>query len=221
MILEEVFPNSGTITLESESLDTYYPKVDGIRFNFVLSSNISTSSSSDESSNQMDRELLKFIRSESDLIITTGKTARSENLKASRYAPMLILTRSADELNIPAVEPNEAKPVYVTQRLGTIYPSDKAIAIGGIQDSPTDFVESFCRANNLRHPVLESGIDTARLFAASGIVKEVDLTVTNAANKAEAQKLAEDFLKNIQFEGSVLIQILKTGETWFFRFGAA
>lgn len=221
MILEEVFPNPGTRSLDSESLDTYYPKVDGIRFNFVLSNGITLDTTSDNSTNKLDRELLKFIRSQSDLIITTGKTARSENLKASKYAPMLILTRSAGELNIKAVESNEAKPVYVTQRLGTIYPSDKAIAIGGIQDSLTDFVESFCRANNINHPVLESGVETAKLFASSRAIKEVDLTVTNAADKDEAETSGADFLKNIQFEGSVLIQILRSEDTWFFRYGAA
>ena len=221
MILEEVFPSIGTRTIVADNLDTYYPKVEGLRFNFVLSANPSQSSNSDEASNQIDRELLKFIRSQSDLIITTGKTARSENLRASKYAPMLILTRSSDELHIPAVEPNEAKPVYVTQRLGTVYPSDKAIAIGGIQDSPTDFVESFCRANSLRHAVLESGIETAKLFAAARTIKEVNLTVTNAADEVAAKNLAEDFLKNIQFEGSVLNQILRTEDTWFFRYGAA
>ena len=221
MILEEVFPSIGIRTIDSDNLATYYPRVEGIRFNFVLSSSASQSSNSDEASNKIDRELLKYIRSQSDLIITTGKTARSENLRASNYAPMLILTRSSDELNIPALQPNDAKPVYVTQRLGTIYPNDKAIAIGGIQDSPTDFVESFCRANNLRHAVLESGIETAKLFAASRTIKEVNLTVTNAADEVAAKNLAEDFLKNIQFEGSVLIQILRTEDTWFFRYGAA
>ena len=221
MILEEVFPSIGIRTIDSDNLATYYPRVEGIRFNFVLSSSASQSSNSDEASNKIDRELLKYIRSQSDLIITTGKTARSENLRASNYAPMLILTRSSDELNIPALQPNDAKPVYVTQRLGTIYPNDKAIAIGGIQDSPTDFVESFCRANNLRHAVLESGIETAKLFAASRTIKEVNLTVTNAADEVAAKNLAEDFLKNIQFEGSVLNQILRTEDTWFFRYGAA
>ena len=221
MILEEVFPSIGTRTIDAENLDTYYPKVEGLRFNFVLSANASQSSNSDEASNKIDRELLKFIRSQSDLIMTTGKTARSENLRASKYAPMLILTRTSDEFNIPAVEPNEAKPVYVTQRLGTIYPSDKAIAIGGIQDNLTDFVESFCRANNFRHPVLESGIETAKLFATPRTIKEVNLTVTNAADEVAAKNLAEDFLKNIQCDGSALIQILRSEETWFFRYGAA
>ena len=221
MILEEVFPSIGTRTIDAENLDTYYPKVEGLRFNFVLSANASQSSNSDEASNKIDRELLKFIRSQSDLIMTTGKTARSENLRASKYAPMLILTRTSDEFNIPAVEPNEAKPVYVTQRLGTIYPSDKAIAIGGIQDNLTDFVESFCRAKNFRHPVLESGIETAQLFASSKTIKEVNLTVTHAADEVAAKNLAEDFLKNIQFDGSALIQILRSEETWFFRYGAA
>ena len=221
MILEEVFPNPGTRSLDSDSLNAYYPTVFGIRFNYVLSSNISASSNSDEASNQIDRELLKFIRSQSDLIITTGKTARSENLKASKYAPMLILTRSSGELDIPAVEPSEAKPVYVTQRLGTIYPSEKAIAIGVIQDSLPEFVDSFSRANNIKHPVLESGIETAKLFSSSGKLKEVNLTVTEAADKAEAEILAEKFLSVIQFESSVLIQILRSKDTWFFRYGAA
>jgi hypothetical protein len=221
LILEEVFPKSGNRTLDSESLNTYYPKVDGIRFNFVLSANTTASNNSDEASNQLDRELLKFIRSQSDLIITTGKTARSENLKASKYAPMLILTRSSGELDIPAVEPSEAKPVYVTQRLGTIYPSEKAIAIGGIQNSLPEFVDSFSWANNIKHPVLESGIETANLFSSSGKLKEVNLTVTEAADKSEAQKLAETFLSVIQFEGSILIQILRFQDTWFFRYGAA
>ena len=221
MILEEVFPNPGTRSLDAEDLSTLYPKVAGIRFNYVLSANTKPSSNSDEVSNQIDRELLKFIRSQSDLIITTGKTARSENLKASKFAPMLILTRSSDELNVPAVEPNDAKPVYVSQRLGTIYQSDKAIAIGGIQDNLPEFVESFSRANNLKHLVLESGLETARVFSSSGALAEVDLTVTKAASQAEGEAVAEDFLNLILFSDVILIQILRSEGTWFFRYGAA
>jgi DNA-binding LacI/PurR family transcriptional regulator len=221
LILEEVFPNPGARSLDPQDLNTLYPTVEGIRFNFVLSANTAATSNSDEASNQIDRELLKFIRSQSDLIITTGKTARSENLKASKFAPMLILTRSSDELNVPAVEPNDAKPVYVSQRLGTIYQSDKAIAIGGIQDSLPEFVESFSRANNLKHLVLESGLETARVFSSSGALKEADLTVTKAASQAEAEAVAEEFLNLIQFSDAILIQILQSQGTWFFRYGAA
>lgn len=217
MILEEVFPQSGNRALDSESLNTYYPKVDGIRFNFVLSNGITLDTTSDNSTNKLDRELLKFIRSQSDLIITTGKTARAENLSASKYAPMLILTRSPEELDIPAVHPNEGKPVYITQRLGTEYQSNKAIAIGGVQDELPVFVESFLRANNFLYPVLETGVETAKLFAASGVIKEVNLTLTSSTSRVEAEVAARDFLANLGVE-ALLSQLLKSEDTWLFRF---
>ncbi|MEY3317453.1 MAG: hypothetical protein RLZZ503_655, partial [Actinomycetota bacterium] len=200
MILEQVFPVSGTeVAFDSEYLVVLYPKVEGLRFNFVIANGTNLDASSDNSSNKLDRELLKFIRSQSDLIITTGKTARAENLKASKFAPMLILTTSSEDLNIAAVHVNEGKPVYITQRLGTQYPSDKAIAIGGVQDELPEFVDSFCRANSFKHSVFESGMETAKIFAASGKINEVNLTLTNFTSKFDAEATAIDFLGMIGF----------------------
>ena len=221
MILEQVFPVSGTeVAFDAEHLAVLYPKVEGLRFNFVLANGTNLDTSSDNSTNKLDRELLKFIRSQSDLIITTGKTARAENLTASKFAPMLILTKSSEDLDIPAVNANEGKPVYITQRLGTQYPSEKAIAIGGVQDQLPQFVDSFCRANSFKHSVLESGMETALIFASSGKIKEVNLTLTNFNSKFDAETTAKDFLGKIGFEAE-LLQILRSEETWFFRFGAA
>lgn len=219
MILEQVFPVSGTeVAFDSEHLAVLYPKVEGLRFNFVIANGTNLDASSDNSSNKLDRELLKFIRSQSDLIITTGKTARAENLKASKFAPMLILTTSSEDLNIAAVHVNEGKPVYITQRLGTQYPSDKAIAIGGVQDELPEFVDSFCRANSFKHSVFESGMETAKIFAASGKINEVNLTLTNFTSKFDAEATAIDFLAKIGFRAE-LLQILRSEDTWFFRFG--
>ena len=221
MILEQVFPVSGIeVAFNSEHLAVLYPKVEGLRFNFVLANGTNLDTSSDNSTNKLDRELLKFIRSQSDLIITTGKTARAENLTASKFAPMLILTKSSEDLDIPAVNANEGKPVYITQRLGIQYPSEKAIAIGGVQDELPLFVDSFCRANSFKHSVLESGMETALIFASSGKIKEVDLTLTNFNSKVDAEDAANDFLGKIGFEAE-LLQILRSEDTWFFRFGAA
>jgi hypothetical protein len=219
LILEQVFPVSGTeVAFDSEYLVVLYPKVEGLRFNFVIANGTNLDASSDNSSNKLDRELLKFIRSQSDLIITTGKTARAENLKASKFAPMLILTTSSEDLNIAAVHVNEGKPVYITQRLGTQYPSDKAIAIGGVQDELPEFVDSFCRANSFKHSVFESGMETAKIFAASGKINEVNLTLTNFTSKFDAEATAIDFLAKIGFRAE-LLQILRSEDTWFFRFG--
>jgi hypothetical protein len=221
LILEQVFPVSGTeVAFDSEHLAVLYPKVEGLRFNFVIANGTNLDTSSDNSTNKLDREMLKFIRSQSDLIITTGKTARAENIAASKFAPMLILTTSSDDLDIAAVQVNEGKPVYITQRLGTQYPSEKAIAIGGVQDQLPEFVDSFCRANNFKHSVLESGMETARIFVSSASINEVNLTLTNFTSKLDAEDTAQDFLGKIGFEAK-LLQILRSVDTWFFRFGAA
>jgi hypothetical protein len=221
LILEQVFPESGTeVYFDSEHLTVLYPKVEGLRFNFVIANGTNLDASSDNSTNKLDRELLKFIRSQSDLIITTGKTARAENLTASKFAPMLILTTSSDDLDIAAVQVNEGKPVYITQRLGTQYPSEKVIAIGGVQDKLPEFVESFCRANNFRNTVLESGVKTAKIFATAGKINEVDLTLTNFNSRVDAEASAKDFLEEIGFEAQ-LLQIFRSEDNWFFRFGAA
>ena len=220
MILEQVFPVSGTeVAFDAEHLAVLYPKVEGLRFNFVIANGTNLDASSDNSTNKLDRELLKFIRSQSDLIITTGKTARAENLTASKFAPMLILTTSSDDLNIAAVQVNDGKPVYITQRLGTQYPSEKAIAIGRVQDQLPQFVDSFCRANSFKQSVLECGMETAKIFASSGNINEVDLTLTNFTSKLDAEAAAIDFLGKIGFEAQ-LLQILRAEDTWFFRFGA-
>jgi len=63
-----------------------------------------TGTSSDLSS-PFDLRLLKSLRSQADCIVTTGKTARIENYKASKFAPVAFLTRSPNSLNeIPAFE---------------------------------------------------------------------------------------------------------------------
>ena len=220
MILEQVFPESGTkVPFDSEDLTVLYPKVYGLRFNFVVANGNTLDTASDQSTNKLDRELLKFIRSQSDLIITTGKTARAENLAASKFAPMLILTTSSEDIDSAAVQANEGKPVYITQRLGTQYPSEKAFAIGGVQDKLPEFVDSFCRANNFRNAVLESGVETAKIFANAGKINEVDLTLTNFTSRVVAEASAKDFLEKIGFEAQ-LLQILRSEDTWFFRFGA-
>lgn len=54
--------------------------------------------------NQTDLQLLIALRSKTSLIVTTGKTARSEQYKASRFAPIAFITRDQGSLaSIPAV----------------------------------------------------------------------------------------------------------------------
>ena len=54
--------------------------------------------------NQTDLQLLIALRSKASLIVTTGKTARIEQYKPSRFAPIAFISRNHSSLgNIPAV----------------------------------------------------------------------------------------------------------------------
>jgi riboflavin biosynthesis pyrimidine reductase len=223
LILEEVFPSSGEkheIGPELQALDSLYPQVEGLRFNHVISSARSVGNS-DSASNEIDRALLRVIRSQSNLIITSGKTARDENLNASSFAPMLILTRATDPLEIPATTAQSTHTVYVTQRFETDFQNPKAIAIGTFQDSVTSFTENFCNTNSVKNSVLETGLEIASQFANADLLTEIDLTVTRASDLDEARSLSESFLASLGVSKYTTVQILKYADTWFFRFSPA
>lgn len=194
-----------------------YPEVLGFRFNHVVSPNIE-SSNSNLSSNQVDRIILKFLRSISDLIITTGATARAEALRSSAYAPMLILTLSEDELDFPAVQAKSSKVIYLTQKLGTQYSNKNALAIGIVKEPLPEFCVKFCSLNGFGSAVLESGITVAKQFAKAGLIKEVDLTVTEVPTRNQAEDEAAKFLLNLGLQGLPMIQLLNLESSWFFRF---
>jgi hypothetical protein len=65
--------------------------------------------------NQVDLQLLMALRSKTDVICTTGRTARAESYKASRFAPLAFLTKSSESLSqIPAVvEPGSHENIFI------------------------------------------------------------------------------------------------------------
>ncbi len=65
--------------------------------------------------NQVDLQLLMALRSKADVICTTGKTARAEAYKASRFAPLAFLTKSKESLKqIPAlIEPGPHENIFL------------------------------------------------------------------------------------------------------------
>lgn len=55
--------------------------------------------------NELDLQLLLALRSKADVICTTGKTARAESYRSSRFAPIAFLTKSKASLkDVPAVD---------------------------------------------------------------------------------------------------------------------
>lgn len=223
MILQEFFPNQGAfhdVTDEtSDTLGHLYPRVAGFRLNYVVNPN-NTETMSDLSSSPADRTILKFLRRQSDLILTTGATARQENLNSSVFAPMLIITRSDAELNIPALQKTSTKRIFITQRLDTEYLNTRAIAIGKIEHSASEFCVSFIQLNEFSCVVLESGITVAAEFATKQLLSEIDLTVTGVKSELEAELVAAQFLKELGNPTLDTLQLLNHEDNWFFRFGS-
>jgi len=219
--LTEVFPQRGAnhevSTIESLRLKDLYPRVRGFRLNYVLAPN-NSASTSDSVSNELDRTILKFIRSQSDLIVTTGLTARNERLNASKYAPLLVLTRSKELLEIPAVEELSQHKIYTTQKLGMIYPNTNALAIGGFQGNLAEFTKEFCRLNNFESAVLETGPSTTQEFSKAKLVAEANLSITSARSEEDATLASTSFLSDIGIEEYDLVQLLNHEQSWFFRF---
>jgi hypothetical protein len=222
LILEELSPNPGKVLdLSNENTDllkVWYPRVDGFRLNYVISVTERNNSDSSLSTNEVDRTILRFIRSQSDLIVTTGLTARAENLRASKFAPMLIITSSNEELGIPAVKEESEYPVYTTQALGTYYRNSKALAIGRAGSTVGAFLSLLVRANNFKAVALETGLTVSKALIEEKLVSEICLSVTQCSSRSDADGLAQQFLTQIGVSSAHEVQVLKSDDSWFFRF---
>ena len=222
MILEEISPNPGNVSdLAKDDLSLlkiWYPRLDGFRLNYVVSFTEREKSDSTLLTNSVDRTILRFIRSQSDLIVTTGLTARTENLKASKFAPLLILTSTNEEFEFPAVKEESEFPVYTTQALGTYYPNSKALAIGRVGISLGDFLSSLILANDFNAIALETGVTASRALVKEELINEICLSATNCSSRSDADELAQQFLTQIGVSSAHEVQVLKSHDSWFFRF---
>jgi hypothetical protein len=131
---------------------------------------------------------------------------------------LLIITRTEVLFDIPAVTAESTQGVYLTQKLGTLYPNSKALAVGLFQGSPSKFAKSFCLSNNFDSIVLETGLSLSREFAEANQIKEVDLTVTKVQRQDVVIQMANTFLNTIGIKQSSLLQLLRNEDSWFFRF---
>ena len=224
MIVKELFPGTAELEIEPETSSLqdashWYPRFLGIRFNYVLDAIDRAATNSDVASNKLDRYFLRVIRSSSDLIITTGKTARTERLRSSKLAPMAIITSQPDSLNIPAIEEQSSQPVYVCSEVAPKLPFGNSNAkwLKISSTSIAEIVDEVLAKLNSKSPLLEIGINSLRELASPNLVNELCLTVTNAASRDLAIAASESFLKSV---GSVAeqIQLLNSGNTWIFRF---
>lgn len=224
MILREIFPGSSEVELDPKTAELseathWYPKTSGIRFNYVIDLTADSKLNSDASTNVIDRYFLRVIRLSSDLIITTGKTARAENLRASRFAPLAIITSKPNDLNIPATDEEGSQAVFICspEEPETKYLNPKVKWLKISNKSITEIVKEIRVGLNSEYTLLESGIESLRQIANRKLLDEICLTVTHAESREVATSKAEKFVESLGVV-SEQIQLLNSEDTWFFRF---
>ena len=194
-------------------LSSYFPRWVGCRWNYVISAKQARTSISDEVTSEADRLVLRTIRSQSDLIITTGKTAEAEQLKASIYAPMLVLTNNS-AIDFPGLHSESQHPVLLTIRHGS-FSNSKVSCIGPTSGRLSDWLTA--QTQKYTSKVYEGGIDTGVSLVNACYVSQICLSVTAADNFNDSINAAQLFLARTSMEFN-LIQVLESEGTWFFTF---
>ena len=171
-----------------------YGRLDGLRVNFVTDSQAKFADSNGSSrgvSSAEDYQLLIGLRSISDVVITSGKTAKSEGYRASRHSALAIIAGKTHLDGVPAlsqVAASETKPVYlichVSQSADYQEASDRfgfqIVALKSGSAGKLDAVEitETLRRAKLQAMLFEAGPELLQRFLESGLVDEICLTTT-------------------------------------------
>lgn len=136
---------------------------------------------SDEVSNDSDRRFLVSARAQADFIVTSAKTAAAESYRPSRHAPIVVLDRTA-----VASTPDELRLL----RAGALVHANALTA-----------VETLAREKRV---LLESGPTLAKVFALSGSIQRVWLTVTGFRDDFDSLERSRITAKRIEAIGVAL-----------------
>ncbi|MFM6971403.1 MAG: hypothetical protein ACKOWH_02290 [Rhodoluna sp.] len=147
----------------------------GWRAAIVLNANgefIGRDGSSKSISNDSDRALLFELRSQSDVIVTTGKTARSEQYQSSKFAPIAFITRNPESLrNIPAF----------------MVPGDFPNRILTSKNHDLNWLPDQIRELGFSRPLFEGGPDSLNQLIDSGVAIEIFASSTAPVQPQETQ----------------------------------
>ena len=118
--------------------------------------------------NQTDLQLLIALRSRASLIVTTGKTARIEKYKASRFAPIAFITRDESSLaTIPAIaKPGKFKNIFLS--------SSKPL-----KEAFKDF-DSEISNSGFNNVLFEGGLESVASLSQSTLPLTLVLSIANA-----------------------------------------
>jgi riboflavin biosynthesis pyrimidine reductase len=147
----------------NELLDTY-PDLYGVRLNMVVSG-VGTftdeTGSSRGISNDLDRQLIGHLRRHSDVVVTGGNTARTEQYRVPSHCSLAVISKSfelVDDRYIRLTDPETA--ITKLNELG------------------------------FERILLETGPSLSKYFLESGLVEEFCLTVTGGSLEVAAKTIA-------------------------------
>jgi riboflavin biosynthesis pyrimidine reductase len=180
-------------------------------------------------SNGLDRLVMGKLRSQSDLIVTSGATARAERYKSSKHARIAIITRTGDLDSVPAVQGSQFfTPLIITNAENfdsvekALNDVDVEVVSYGEATSmldPLKIVE-LVAGSGYQSPILESGASLSREFIHAGVVKEVCLTISKTAKEAFSARSVSPSMLRALFGSDAnfgLVDMLVTNENIFTR----
>lgn len=121
--------------------------------------------------NHTDLQLLLALRAKASVIVTTGKTARAEGYKPSRFAPIAFITRNPDSLaDVPAV----ARPGHFAN-----------IILSSSANQPNPFQEFDIELNTDGPILFEGGVRTLTQLLQSDLPTQLVLSIANVPESLE------------------------------------
>jgi riboflavin biosynthesis pyrimidine reductase len=170
-------------------------KFKGFRANFIATANAQftgASGSSREISNNSDLALLKKLRSLSDLIVTDAATARAENYRPSKLAPIEVWSVTG---NFAGVDSN--------LKLQKVRSLDESLAM---VKSTYDSV------------LLETGPTLTGLIGELQAIDQLKLTIVGASNGAAATSASVQVKKRLNLEYLTESDVYEFADCFFFSF---
>lgn len=233
MKLEQLTPVPGTLVMaKPDDLRDYFAGTFWTAPSFLLNivSNragefTGATGSSRDISNELDYQALIGFRKAADGILTTAHTARTEQYRRSRYAPLALVSRSGDFSGIPAVEVDTAGPaeskVYLLVRRGQVRsvkaryssPWIQVVSIG----SGSTFRLSFALTRiGWRRILVEAGPSFSSYLIGKSVIRGIALSITDAESMSPLDAAA-NALRNLGVVSASLESADRVDGTLFTR----
>lgn len=197
MKLHQLTPKPQVIDLAGfEQLRQYFAQRFWVAPSFLLNivSNregkfVGDSGSSRDISNELDYQALIGYRMAADGILTSAGTARAESYRRSKFAPLALVSRSADFSGIPAVELTTAGPldskVYLLVRRSQVRATRKRYTAPWVEVASTGNGSAFFLSLRLtrlgwRKILVEAGPRYANWLLSHSVIRGLALSIVDA-----------------------------------------